>query len=67
MNDNLDGKAKLEEALSTDQRKEEIMKVFGARLKSQINEGNLLATEMERKRREEESLRQEHERKVRKV
>jgi hypothetical protein len=43
------------------------MKVFGARLKSQINEGNLLATEMERKRREEESLRQEHERKVRKV
>jgi hypothetical protein len=67
MNDNLDGKAKLEEALSTDQRKEEIVKVFGARLKSQINEGNLLATEMERKRREEESLRQEHERKVRKV
>ena len=57
MNDNLDGKAKLEEALSTDQRKEDIMKVFGSKLKNQINDGNLLVTEMERKRREEESLR----------
>jgi len=33
MNDNFEVKAKLDEALSTDQRKDEIVKVFGARLK----------------------------------
>lgn len=43
------------------------MNVFSGRLKSQINEGNLLVTEMERKRRDEEALRQEHERKQRRV
>ena len=57
MNDNIDGKAKIEEALSTNERKDDIMNVFSLRLKSQINEGNLLVTEMERKRREEEALR----------
>ena len=57
MNDNIDGKAKIEEALSTNERKYQIMNVFTLRLKSQVNEGNLLVTEMERKRREEEALR----------
>ena len=57
MNDNIDGKAKIEEALSTNERKDQIMNVFTLRLKSQVNEGNLLVTEMERKRREEEALR----------
>jgi hypothetical protein len=49
--------------LSTNERKDEIMNVFTNRLKLQVNEGNLLTIEMERKRREEETLRQEHERK----
>jgi len=67
LGDQIEGKAKIEEALSTNERKDDIMNVFSGRLKSQINEGNLLVTEMERKRRDEEALRQEHERKQRRV
>jgi len=39
------------------------MSAFTNRLKQEINTGNQLVSEMERKRREEEALRQEHERK----
>ncbi len=41
------------------------MSAFTNRLKQEINTGNQLVSEMERKRREEEALRQEHERKQR--
>jgi hypothetical protein len=39
------------------------MSAFTNRLKQELNAGNQLISEMERKRREEEALRQEHERK----
>lgn len=67
VNDQIDGKAKIEEALSTNERKDEIMHDFGDRLKDRINDGNKLVTEMECKRRDEESLKQDHERQQRKV
>lgn len=67
MEDQLDGKRKIEEALSTTDRKDEILGVFSNNLKEKINVGNKLVTEMERKRRDEEALRQQHERESRKM
>lgn len=43
------------------------MGVFSDRLKVRINDGNQLVTEMERKRRDEETLKQDHERQQRKI
>lgn len=63
----IDGKKKIEEALSTTDRKDEILNVFSNNLKEKINIGNKLVTEMERKRRDEEALRQQHERETRKL
>lgn len=63
----IDGKNKIEEALSTTDRKDEILNVFSNQLKSKINDGNQLITEMEKKRRDEETLRQDHERQQRKL
>lgn len=67
MNEQIDGKNKIEEALSTSDRKDEILNVFAGELKHRINDGNQLVTEMEKKRRDEEALRQDHERQQRKV
>jgi len=62
MEEELDGKKKIEEALTTSDRKDEILNVFSNNLKSKINDGNQLVVEMEKKRRDEEALRQQHER-----
>jgi len=43
------------------------MAIFANRLNSQVNSGNQLVSEMERKRRDEEALLHEHERKQRKL
>jgi hypothetical protein len=67
MEEEIDGKKKIEEALTTSDRKDEILDVFSNNLKSKINEGNQLVTEMEKKRRDEEALRQQHEREQRKI
>jgi len=67
MEEELDGKKKIEEALTTSDRKDEILNVFSNNLKSKINDGNQLVVEMEKKRRDEEALRQQHEREQRKV
>ena len=47
------------------ERKDDTLLTFSRRLAQQLNLGNKLALEMERKRRDEEALRQEHERKQR--
>lgn len=67
LEEQIDGKRKIEEALSTTDRKDQILDVFSNNLKERINDGNQLVTEMERKRRDEEALRQQHERETRKM
>lgn len=62
----IDGRATIEEALLTSDRKDEVMSLFSMRLSQKVNkEGSQVAEEMERKRRDEEAYRQEHERKQR--
>ena len=59
----MESKAKIEESLSVNDRKDDIMNVFSNRLKEHVNRENQLVSAMENHRREEEAFRQEHERK----
>lgn len=61
----IDCKNKIEESLSTAEKKDEILALFSNTLKLKINDGNQLVIAMESRRRDEEALRQQHERETR--
>lgn len=63
----VDTKAKIQEALTESDRKDGLVEDFASRLAEHANHDNKLVFDMENKRRDEESFRQEHERKQRKL
>ena len=67
MRSQTDNRAKIQESLSVDQKKDEIIDDFNNRLKHNLDQDAQLASEMEGKRREEEALRLQHERQQRKL